>query len=1258
MSDSMSIPIKAVADEKSIAQVTSRFNELMKKLRGMNVHWEKITKHATSITSEIQSISDASEVFAKKLSLATINSVKNLKDLSDKLENAHEKAAELAEAYNKADASELDDISKQMGIAAKAVESLTHEINKEKVAVSKQMKQVERLTKVQARYQSQLKEASQFDTGDIFEGIKSKISSGNLKGILSNTMGDIGKSIKGGISRRGLAKATAADVAAGGGKEGAKAAAVEMATAGRALAMAGVAMGAVAAGFIGLVALIKMASDRLPELNKALLDGVGLAKDMVGSGKEYAKTIDTFRKSAVNAHYSMLKFGKNSEDVLKVINSYAKESTGSLSQTAATMERLGSGSLDMGVNEFARNAFVYGQALAMEGTEIAAMMGQFQSEVGYGANNIQSLMGNIVKSAATANMPLTKFMGIFRQVIPDVDLFSNRLEQLTGVIKMLSKHMSPGMVKKFMDEFSKGLKGTSFQERIRMMFTAGGPGVVGNILKKDFEKSAKHLGAQFEDYGAGLGANFEEAAKGGEAKMAEFLAKAAKEASKQGRQLTGAQREAAMRLAFSESERAKGGPLHTATAMKGASTWGAYQIARKQSGFGGTKLGEGINEQVLENLGWSQAKIDLMKVMEQSALQYATELKQFGKTSSKSTNEELRKLIAIEKYGSASAENIAKVTHRDMQQADEDMVFRAAEMSSDLKDRDTQMLDLAVQQATATLSIGDKISNIIGFLLDKIYNEISFVVDLLNDIWSWITGGKDQQEMLKEIKNWRDPAVQEYEAAARAEEKRGAERLADEKDPEKRAKIEEETAKRVAKQYAMAEEMKMFSDSIEKSVSAGKTGKDLTKGLIDKDTILDNRQLVHGMLKEDSSLFQYYGKNYVTEDRSQNFSEIMSKFVTGAEMTSGEMDAIYDVLGSGDRPVSNIMTLGKGQIKKKDPSEEAKRRSEYKHATERPGSSTAEVFMSSAEQNAQKASDAEILEYLKPEDLDKQVAFKAHGESLPTKVAPKKTTPGGLAYTPGDYWGSSSDGSDLMSVGPVASVAPELSSESSVASSPTASAVETTSEATKKAAETGEIAVEKAETTVSLMEAVKVASESINTQVMGISMHMGDFKKFVKGPGIHLNKNKFQRESVTGALQPMLESVLDNKLTMFLYSLVPFMGDEGSEARKLFMENRKSFLENSATMSVLAGDTVQGVMENIRSGKDLDHAIIGHRDFGGDVPVSGMYRLQQGETVLRRGEDKGKSTTVMATINVSGAGDPKAVAIAVRNEIYNMSQRQ
>jgi hypothetical protein len=1200
----LSIGVQFVSDSTSISTINREAEKLRrdldKKLRGVEVNWKKVAKSATAATSEINAISDSAAVFAKKLSAATISSVGHLKKLGDELDKAKHDAEELAKVYKTAEAGAKEGIAAQMDKAAEAISDLTHQIDMERMARHKEVKELEKVVKIQQKYQKRVKDAIQSDSG-MFEGAKNKVSGGSFKGLLGDFGAGIKKSLMGGIARRGEAKAASANLAAGGGEAGMAASASEIAKAGKMLGSAALALGAAVAGFSAFIALVKAASDHMTGLNKALIGGMGYANDFVSDAKGYRGVMDEMRGAAINSAGAMLRFGKNSKDTMEIINAYAKESTGSLIKTRNTMVDLG-GSVESGMQEFATNAIVYGKALNMEAADTAAMMGKFQTEMGYGANQVQDLMQDVVKSAATASMPMSKFMEIFKSVTPDVELYRNRLEELTGTIKLLSKTMSPRDVQQFMDAFKKGFGGTDFKQRLKTVFVAG-IGNVNKVLEKGFSSRADTMAKKF-----GVSQKeFQAAFKGGEKGMAAMVNKL----QAQGKQLSGTDIGEAMKLASYEGTRQKGGPLNTATALRGASMGETYQILKKMSQRFGTGF-DGLNEHVIAQLGISEQQYLAMRQTNQSMQVWSDQIQKTGRTSSKSLNEGIaRRMMAQDdklKDNNEALKAFAKMSGEDQER----MLFEASAEHEENMGKRVTMEDLTQEQVTATTSISEKITNVIAFLLEKLYNVLQPILDLLDDVWGWLTGNDNQKEMIKEMKSWRDDSVGMYEKAAEDLSRKAAET----KDPKKKAAIEQEAAK----QGALAEEMRMFGEKFQGNVRSGTSGGDLVKNMISPETLVKNRKQILDMITKSPDI-----------RKSMEFgdSDALARF---RDKESGndpkDLDVIYRLLGSG-RTTANVMALGRDQVASQNPSEEAARKAKYRGATKREGTKEYAGPKNIAEREklrlAEEASD--IDEIFKRDYPGEPAKTRAGTEiSAPISAKTKETTGVGA----GDSTGAKT-----------ASVAPNL---------------EKMVEASKTTSETSALNLEKSDSMVEILAAIKTATESINIQSMGMSMHLGDIKQFMKGPGIHLNKSHWKNDSVE-AMRSMFDEVLEEELTMFLFSLIQFMGEEGEANRKLVIGSegaRAKLIGKGGGISTLAGGQFTSLAT--LEGRLPDPLKLGHRDFGGDVPVTGMYRLQKGEMVTRRGEGD-KSVAISATININGANDPHMVASIVRNEIYKLENK-
>lgn len=748
----ITMPITATLDQRSITNVVKQIGEIDKRLKPTLKRFQDIAATATLNVKNINKLSEGIAGFTKGLSNAAKQSVQKLSALGDEIGSLQDQAESLKDKWAAApEGKEKATAHKELTNLNERIGKLNSEFGKEQKYLQKFGGELKKATDAAGKNIDTLKRSAAYGGKEFskdFAGGLQKMFSGGKEGFVGGLKDLISSTGKGavGVRARGVEAAAMAKGGAGG--------AADMAAAGGQLAKVGGTLAVVALAIGAVVAVIKAASDHMTKLNKALIDGVGSAGDLVMASGEYRKSVQSLVSDTISARNELLRFGTTSEQSLKIISTFAKESTGSLGKTRMALEALGEGSARTGILEFTKAAVGYGKALGMEATDVASMMGKFVSEAGYGATQVTDLMGNIVQAAAHANMPLTKFMGIFHSVIPDLELYQNRMEELTGTIRLLSKTMSAKDVKNFMDAFAKGFKGTDFKQRMRAMFIADskmGKDFTSGVLKKDFEMKANVLGDTLAKQGFLAAGEFAEAFKQG--KVTEVLAKAQAAASKKGMEVSGATIGDAMKLAGYEASRKKGG-LGVVTAMSGAGMYGTYKILKAQSQAFTTGF-DGIAEHVIKATGVTEQQYDALRTMEQSMEVQKGVIQKYGKTNSKSMNNALREAIRARKIAAgekAEVINLKEFTEEDL--------FQAAEIANGEKAEREKAINLAAEQYDMTSSVADKLENYIGFLLEKIYQTLQPMLDVISDMWAWISGSKAEKESIKSMKKFTDAVEQ------------------------------------------------------------------------------------------------------------------------------------------------------------------------------------------------------------------------------------------------------------------------------------------------------------------------------------------------------------------------------------------------------------------------------------------------------------------------------------------------------------------
>ena len=478
------IPVVPELDKRAVGNLHRDLEKLKKDLGGVNLNYKELAKVSDMNIKGLRKLADGAEALGNNLTGAAQKAFNNLGKTAKRIEMVGKKASKLEKEASAAGASgdmpAQAKAEKSYADMTKTLSRLNTQLERQKKVAEKHRDTLERSTDAQMKNIRALNQAARFKPGDaakgMFSGIGKALTSG---GSLSGTVAGVKEAA--GSASRGVSGVKARSALSGGGGG-------EMAMLGKA---AGVMSGAAIA--IGVfVQILMAASSQMTKLNKALITGTGLANDLGMSNKAYRQTVDNIRTSAIDARGSLIKLGMDSEQVLQTINSFGKNATGSLAKTEVQMKQFG------GVELFAKNMNLYGRALGMGTSEMAGMMGNMVSDIGYSADNAMSTIQGLVKTASTSGMPVHKFMDVFNQVLPDIDMFTNRIEQLTGTIKVLSKTMSAGDVKNFMQAMGKGFDQMDFKQRLKMAFVIG-PGKVAKMLNRDFTASGKAISAQFGD---------------------------------------------------------------------------------------------------------------------------------------------------------------------------------------------------------------------------------------------------------------------------------------------------------------------------------------------------------------------------------------------------------------------------------------------------------------------------------------------------------------------------------------------------------------------------------------------------------------------------------------------------------------------------------------------------------------------------------------------------------------------------------------
>jgi len=597
-------------------------------------------------------------------------------------------------------------------------------------------------------------------TGEINEAIKKGIEAASpavtsffgkdLKGTIEGTMSFAGKALSKSIEGAGIASAL------GGGflsKKGAK-------LSGKGKERGGVGGGAMKAGgaamkglgsvmskmapilqivgklgpLIGtlsslLMAVVKVLIDaeaQAKAFNKEILASASSAEFLARSGgnandayDELSNTMDQLRDSA----YSLenLEWGISVDEHKQVLNVLTQEGVaiGHIKAEAGD----GAGAVGKFATELSHVSVAYSRAFGVPLQEINQMQAEMMNSMGMNLESTKLAFEQMNRAAGDSGISANKFFGMIRGVSQDLSLYNVRMEQSVKLLKMLGKVMDPRNAQKFMQGVIGTMKNMSQDDRLKVALLAGGKGKA--IVQKDLANKRKNLQA---DIGKAIGMEADAVGKelADPAKAKALWAKIGKKAPGK----LGALKESSIELKIDETA-SKKGVYGQAFAMENMGVGGQLEMMQAAlAGWGGGKtLTEGAGSlgmtKMAENMGIGTEQLRGMMKLEQAV------------------KEEKAALLAAAK----TDEEKAKINAMGTQDIIDGM---SKEEQKVLKEGTKSTLDFAKQQGQLTQSLLDKLSVLVDFVMNQLYNVF---IDIWTDIGAILTKfGIGEAEGTRELK--------------------------------------------------------------------------------------------------------------------------------------------------------------------------------------------------------------------------------------------------------------------------------------------------------------------------------------------------------------------------------------------------------------------------------------------------------------------------------------------------------------------------
>ena len=573
------------------------------------------------------------------------------------------------------------------------------------------------------------------EIGDSFKEAVSSMGSKDLMGVAGGffkALGAAGKGARGGLMR---AQGTAA-AGEGGMATGAMAGASKML---EVVAKIGPIVMTLSSLLIGVVKIFLDADAAAKDFNKEILatsSHAGFLKKNMGMAgaatNDLKKTMGEMYDQATDL--DNLNWGISKETHASIQAALGAQGV-QLDKTQEYFDAVKSGRVqsqgmvkDWG--SMSKMSVAYSRTFAVSIGEITDLQGEMMGELGMSFDSVQSGFQAMADGADDAGIASNKFFGQMRAISADMSLFNNRTEASAKLMAKLDQAMSPKKATEFFGTIQKFFKGMGTMDRAKVTLAAGG-GATKNIEAKSLKSSVEGLSADFEGLEKGMGADFKQAL-GSKSALTKFMAK-------NGKKLSGEQKDAIMKAARLQTKVARGDTLSLASGLADIDPMSTIDEldAVAKTRFGkpmedlnalereGMKLYANVDDDMMDNLGnlkmaFDSSKEAIVQKLKDGEALTADEAKMMGKLGINFKN------------GQGDLEAATKLQGKDSKQ-----VFNS--MSKDQKDLlegSKATIDYAKQQSELTQSQLDKLSVIMEFLMRQVYDTLIGIWEGISDILS------------------------------------------------------------------------------------------------------------------------------------------------------------------------------------------------------------------------------------------------------------------------------------------------------------------------------------------------------------------------------------------------------------------------------------------------------------------------------------------------------------------------------------------
>jgi len=224
-----------------------------------------------------------------------------------------------------------------------------------------------------------------------------------------------------------------------------------------------------AGGIMMLAKLIMMASEQTAKFNLAMTKGIPLAGDLVAAqgnvSRSYVSTLKSLRGAMIDNNTEWLKLGMTSEEAMDAMNMHISSMYNSFIQGATDI--LNKPNVDQVVVKLVTSLQTYSKGLGTTIGDITELQNHFKYQLAMSTNSVTDAMNGLVDVAIRGGIQTSKFFSVFKDVLPNIGTYNNRLGETLGLFKALSRTMDPKRFQEAMQSLAgKSLSFGSVQEAL------------------------------------------------------------------------------------------------------------------------------------------------------------------------------------------------------------------------------------------------------------------------------------------------------------------------------------------------------------------------------------------------------------------------------------------------------------------------------------------------------------------------------------------------------------------------------------------------------------------------------------------------------------------------------------------------------------------------------------------------------------------------------------------------------------------------